>query len=129
MHHSLAALARCGNNLIVDHLLIEGEEPETWLTERLTLLSPFDVFFVGVHCSLDELERREQARGDRPTGLARWQIERMHRRTVYDFEVDTSVLTTQECAAQIVAALTTSSLEGIAATLKMQGEVPNGQKG
>jgi len=30
-HHSLAALAAAGSNLIVDHVLVQGEEPENWL--------------------------------------------------------------------------------------------------
>ena len=104
-HHSLAALAQCDNNLIVDHVLVEGAEPLNWLSECLTLLAPYNPFLVGVHCPLEELERREQDRGDRPIGLARWQYARMHRQIAYDFEVNTSVSTPEECAAQIIAAL------------------------
>jgi chloramphenicol 3-O phosphotransferase len=121
-HHSIAALALCGNNLIVDHVLVEGEEPSNWLPECLTLLTPFDVFFVGVRCSLEELERRETERGDRPTGLSRWQFDRMHRQVVYDFEVDTTVNSAEECAARIKAALSQSSPFGVAATLKLHEE-------
>jgi len=35
-HHSIVALAQCGNNLIVDHVLIEGAEPQNWVTECLS---------------------------------------------------------------------------------------------
>ncbi len=119
-HHSLRALAQCGNNLIVDHVLVQGEEPANWLPECLTLLADFDVFFVGVHCPLEELERRERERGDRPTGLAEWQYPRMHRQVAYDFEVNTLVHSTDECAAQILTALSQPLKGGLAATLRLQ---------
>lgn len=100
-HHSLAALAAAGNNLIVDHVLVQGVEPENWLTECLDLLAPFTVYFIGVHCPLEELRRREQARGDRGIGLAEWQLGRVHQHGVYDLEVDTSVSSAEQCALRI----------------------------
>ncbi|MEZ4647311.1 MAG: AAA family ATPase [Candidatus Eisenbacteria bacterium] len=63
-HRSLAAFAEAGNNLIVDHII----ESERWRTDLVELLTPFDVFCVGVHCPLPELERRERSRGDRRIG-------------------------------------------------------------
>lgn len=100
-HHSVAALAAAGSNLIVDHLLIQGVEPENWLTECLDLLTPFTVYFIGVHCPLEELRRREQARGDRGEGLAEWQLRHVHRHGVYDLELDTSALSAEQCALRI----------------------------
>lgn len=100
-HHSLAALAAAGSNLIVDHVLVQGVEPENWLTECLDLLAPFTVYFIGVRCPLEELRRREQARGDRGEGLAEWQLSRVHRHGVYDLEVDTAVLSAEQCAVSI----------------------------
>jgi chloramphenicol 3-O phosphotransferase len=52
------------------------------------LLGPFDVFFVGIHCPLEELERRERARSDRPPGDARRDFETIHRHAIYDLEID-----------------------------------------
>src|SRR5579862_5091765 len=34
-HHSLSAPASCGNRLIVDHVIVEGDEPANWLAECL----------------------------------------------------------------------------------------------
>ncbi len=116
-HHSIAALAECGNNLIVDHVLVEGEDPLTWVPECMSLLVPFDVFLVGVHCSLPELERRERERGDRPAGLANWQYTRMHLKVKYDVEVDTTEHTTEECVIQVLAALSLSTRHGFVATM------------
>lgn len=86
-HHSLAALAAAGNDMIVDHILVQGVEPQNWLTECLDLLVPYTVYFIGVHCSVEELRRRAQVRGDRGEGLAEWQSNRVHRHAVYDLEV------------------------------------------
>jgi chloramphenicol 3-O phosphotransferase len=83
-HHSLPALAKAGNNLIVEHIV----ETQEWMQLMLELLAPFDVFFVGVHCPLLELERREQIRGNRRIGEARQDFKIVHTFGVYDLEVD-----------------------------------------
>ncbi|WP_161882949.1 chloramphenicol phosphotransferase CPT family protein [Deinococcus alpinitundrae] len=98
-HRALAAFAAAGNNLVVDYVL---EETET-LGELMRLLAPFDVFFVGVHCPLPELERRERERGDRRIGDARADFERVHTFSSYDFEVE-SLGVPEENAAKILAA-------------------------
>ena len=100
-HHSVAALAAAGSNLVVDHLLIQGVEPQNWLAECLDLLAPFTVYFIGVHCPLEELRRREQERGDREEGQAERQLGHVHRHGVYDLELDTSVLSAEQCALKI----------------------------
>jgi chloramphenicol 3-O phosphotransferase len=58
-------------------------------------------FYVAVTCSLDELEAREQARGDRPPGLARRQHVEVFHDTPYALELDTSRTTVEQCAEQI----------------------------
>lgn len=98
-HRSLPAFAGAGNNLIVEHIV----ETRGWMNELVTLLSEVDVFFVGIHCPLNELERRERARGDRPLGDARRDFETIHRHAVYDLELD-SVGAPEDCADQLAAA-------------------------
>ena len=83
-HRCLPAFAKAGNNLIVDHII----EQEQWLADLVRLLAPFDVFFVGVHCPLPELERRERHRGDRRIGEARTDFHAVHRFTEYDLGID-----------------------------------------
>lgn len=63
------------------------------------------VLFVRVDCPLEELERREQQRGDRRPGQAREQIEKLHGPGVYDLTVDTYAQTLETGADQIIAAL------------------------
>lgn len=85
-HRTLPALAGAGNHLIIEHIV----ETQAWMTRLLELLSGHDVFFVGLHCPLDELERRERARGDRRIGEAKADFETTHTFCRYDFEVDTT---------------------------------------
>ena len=82
-HRSLAAYAGAGNNLVLEHIL----DTEGWLDQLVDLFAPFDVFFVGVHCPLDELVRREAMRGDRPAGSAAKDFHTIHKGLEYDFEV------------------------------------------
>lgn len=82
-HASVPALAAAGNNLVVEHIV----ESEEWMTRLVSLLQGNDVFFVGVHCPLEELERRERLRGDRRIGDAKADFETTHRFCEYDLEV------------------------------------------
>lgn len=84
-HRSLAAYAGAGNNLVLEHIL----DTAGWMDQLVDLFAPFDVFFVGVHCPLDELIRREALRGDRPLGSAAQDFHTIHQGLEYDFEVHT----------------------------------------
>ncbi|AZO79765.1 MULTISPECIES: chloramphenicol phosphotransferase [unclassified Bosea (in: a-proteobacteria)] len=84
---SLLAYIRCGNNLIVEHIM----ESRAWLLRLVCLLANEDVFFVGLHCDLAELERREIARGDRKVGDARRDYHQIHSYCLYDAELDSAV--------------------------------------
>ena len=84
LHQCLPALATAGNNVIFDHIV----ETKAWLYELASLLAELDVFFVGLHCSLPELERREMERGDRRRGEARQDFETVHSIPMYDLEID-----------------------------------------
>lgn len=82
-HASLPAYANAGNNLILEHIL----DREGWLEELHQVLCAHNVYFVGVHCPLDVLIKREAARGDRPLGSAKADFETVHIGKVYDVEV------------------------------------------
>lgn len=84
IHQCLPALANAGNNVIFDHII----ESRSWLDDLLGAVSNLDVFFVGLHCSLPELERREAERGNRRSGEARTDFETVHSITSYDLELD-----------------------------------------
>jgi len=84
LHQSLPALATAGNNIIFDHII----ETKPWLHELISLIAELDVFFVGLHCSLPELERREVQRGDRRKGEAEMDLKTVHGITSYDLELN-----------------------------------------
>ncbi|WP_433513067.1 chloramphenicol phosphotransferase CPT family protein [Nonomuraea sp. CA-143628] len=87
-HRCLPALAAAGNDLIVEHVI----EYRTWREDLSRLLTDFDVFLVGVHCDLAEIDRREHERGDRRIGEGREHVEinGMHAFGPYDYEVNTT---------------------------------------
>lgn len=94
MRRAVAVMAAEGNNLIVDEVMIGGEGARDYCE----LLEPFNFRLVGLFASLEVLEARERARGDRQIGLARWQFDRVHRGITYDLEVDTTTGTPADCA-------------------------------
>lgn len=100
-HRAVAGMAAAGNDVVADHVLTEP-----WrLDDLLDVFTPYEVLFVGVRCSLAELERRERARGDRQVGAARAQYELVHAHGRYDLEVDSGALDPAACARRIAAAL------------------------
>lgn len=101
MHHAIKALSCSGNNVIADHVLVEP----AWARECAVLFADLPAYLIGVRCPLEVIEAREAARGDRTLGQAKKQFERVHAYTRYDLEVDTSLLSPAECAAQIKARL------------------------
>jgi chloramphenicol 3-O phosphotransferase len=90
---------------LVDHVLVERE----WVQECATLSAGLPAYLIGIHCPLDLLEERERARKDRTLGQARLQFERVHKFTLYDLEVDTSLAPAEECAATIARFLSTGA--------------------
>lgn len=84
LQQCLPILANAGNNIVFDHII----ETKEMLHELLHLTADMDIYFVGLHCSLEELERREIARGNRGSGDARKDFETVHRITTYDLELD-----------------------------------------
>jgi chloramphenicol 3-O phosphotransferase len=100
-HRAVHAIAEGGTPVVVDDVMFERPLVEHWLTT----LEGLDVFSVAVHCELEELQRRELARGDRSPGQARSQFPLVHGHTPYDFSVDSTASSAQDCARAIVSAL------------------------
>lgn len=98
-HRSLVAYASAGNNLLLEHIL---EEPG-WASDLALMLQPFDVFFVGLHCELEELVRREMLRADRPIGSAADDFHRIHEGQRYDLQLH-SGQAVEDNAAQLISA-------------------------
>jgi chloramphenicol 3-O phosphotransferase len=97
MHRSIAALSLSGLNVLADHVLVEQD----WVKDCAQLFTGLPAYLVGIRCPLDVLEQREKERRDRTLGQARLQFERAHAHRLYDFEVDTSTASVEECAQRI----------------------------
>jgi len=101
MRAAIAACARCGNDLLVDDVLVESQWLEGWRRE----LADLDWLLVGAFAPLPVLEERERIRGNRITGEARAQADVIHAGIEYDVTVDTASQSPEECARVILATL------------------------
>lgn len=101
LHAFAVEAAASGLGVIVDGLLTS----RTWLKDAAEKLAERRAFLVAVRCPLEELERREAARGDRRVGAARSQYELIHAHGTYDLELDTSRAPAEECAERVAAML------------------------
>jgi chloramphenicol 3-O phosphotransferase len=96
-HRAAAATADSGQRLVIDDMMFEP-----WLLDDWTdVLQPYEVMLVGLHCSLDELERREGCRSDRDPGFARGHLARVHQCMTYDVELHTDRSSVAQCADEI----------------------------
>lgn len=93
----LATIAKTGSNVIA----VGGWLQTSWLLQLADTLEGIDALCVGVFCPLDELERRELARGDRGPGYARSQYDLVHTHAPYDVHINTSSQTTEEAVKAI----------------------------
>jgi chloramphenicol 3-O phosphotransferase len=112
MHHAAAAFADAGLGVVVDAVVARAD----WLRDAARQLSGRRVLLVGVHCDLEELRRRERERGDRGAGKAEAQLAFVHsvvrELCGYDFEVDTTRTSAEECARLIKRRLTEGPAPG-----------------
>ena len=99
MYESAAAISRSGRDVVIDNCLFDCENIAELSAE---IMKDCPVTMVRIKLPLDELERREIARGDRTPGKARWQEEHITPKddAAYDVIVDTS-RDSMECAETI----------------------------
>jgi chloramphenicol 3-O phosphotransferase len=99
LYRCAAVFADQGARVVLDLVLFEPK----WFLECKKELSGFRTAWVGLHCSIEELERRERKRGDRMVGFARSTIKRVHNHPdlFYDLEIQTDRTDLQTAAAQI----------------------------
>jgi chloramphenicol 3-O phosphotransferase len=97
MHRAIQALSKAGNNVVADHVLVESD----WAKDCANLFADLPAYLIGIQCPLDVLEQRERSRKNRTLGQAKLQFPVIHKYTLYDLEVDTSILSPEECARRI----------------------------
>lgn len=94
----VARLVEMGNVLVIDNAMVRAEH----VVDLLERVQAYRILLVGVHCTLDELNRRERQRQDRTIGEAAAQFNLVHRGIIYDVEVDSSTTGPSELAAEIM---------------------------
>lgn len=99
MHMAIDTLSRSGWNVVADHVLVE----ESWLAECVSMFADLPAYLVGIRCPLEVLVERERSRKNRTLGQAALQFPMVHRHGVYDLEVDTSLMSVEQCALAIKA--------------------------
>ena len=107
MYQFAAMVAKQGNNVIIDGVLLETSGfMDNYNKSRYEIareaLTDFDILMVEVYCPLDECKKRNIARKDRRENQSHEQQEIMSKNIKYDFYVDTSVCSTEECAKLIL---------------------------
>jgi len=91
-------LLECGHRVIIDDVS-EQESSQAWRHA----LRDYEVVYVGLTAPVEEIEAREQARGDRAVGSGRVQHGTVHQGVNYDLFFDTTVTPTDEIVRQILA--------------------------
>ena len=104
-HQTIAMFSDQGVPLVVDQILHNASTH----VHCLQVLATYPVLFVGVHCPVEVLARRESARGDRRVGQGQQQLAFVHRQEIYDVEVNTELESRAACCDKIIAWLQSGS--------------------
>ena len=91
-----------GHDLVIDNAVTARYQAELLLSATAS----HHVLLVGVRCSAATLRERERQRGDRRPGLAEQQLERIDAWLEYDLVVDTSKVSAEAAAAEILQSIT-----------------------
>ncbi|MCC3265230.1 chloramphenicol phosphotransferase CPT family protein [Arthrobacter gengyunqii] len=91
----LSSMATAGAHLILDEVILSGGAGQ----ERLrSMFGDVFMMWVGVRCAPEVAASREAQRPDRVEGMAREQALSVHNGMVYDFEVNTTNRSINDCA-------------------------------
>jgi chloramphenicol 3-O phosphotransferase len=124
LHATIAAHARAGCNVLVDHTLLDAE----WHRELAAMLAGLDVLWIEVRTAEHVLRAREAAQGARPEGAALELLAMMVRDAPVDLGVDGA--DPARAAADILHHLRTRSMRGqplarwVADAMPLQAEKP-----
>lgn len=109
LYESIAVQSQLGLNVVVDVGHHDNYSvPRGILFDCARILEGLPALLVGIRCPLDEIMRRRELTGYKgydesgsiPAPILLWQ-ESVHSPGIYDFEVDTSMHSAEECAALI----------------------------
>jgi len=106
MFQTIKLYSDLGLNAIVDHVFEKSffESELKSLDECIEILHEYPVLFIHVTCPIQELRRREKARGDRQIGQAESQLSTLvpQDTEIYDITIDTHEYSSRECTDKII---------------------------
>ena len=103
LYRTVRLFVEDGKNVIIDHVMTNDDKGVCEeLIDCVKFMHGIHVMFLFVSCPLDELNRREKARGDRNIGNAESQFIKLMPTDIYDFVVNTYDDTTEKCAELII---------------------------
>ena len=105
MYHTAKLYSDMGKHVLIDGILVEREEITPHYRQLLEILRDNPLDLVEVYCPLELCRQRNIARGDRFEEQSQEQAALMAKEIAYTMRVDTSIHSSQECAAQIVSRL------------------------
>ena len=105
MYHTAKLYSDMGKNVLIDGILVEREEIKPHYEQLKEILKDNPLDIVEVYCPLEICRQRNIARGDRFENQSREQSELMAEKIQYRMRVDTSTMSSAECAEVIVKGL------------------------
>jgi len=105
MYHTAKLYSDMGKNVLIDGILVEREEIKPHYQQLLEILKDNPLDIVEVYCPLEICRQRNIARGDRFETQSQEQFDLMAADIEYSMRVDTSVMSSGECAEKIVKGL------------------------
>lgn len=101
-----------GHDLVIDHAVTARYHVEA----LLAAVEGHEALVVGLDCPAEILIERERNRGDRRSGMAVQQQQRIHAWLAYDLVIDTGAVSAHDAARRIVELLESGRGEGIKKT-------------
>ena len=105
MYHTAKLYSDMGKNVLIDGILVEREEIRPHYEQLMEIMKDSPLEIVEVYCPLEICKQRNIERGDRYETQSEEQAELMNPEIRYSMRVDTSVLSPEACAEQIVKTL------------------------
>lgn len=105
MYYTAKLYSDMGKNVLIDGILVEREEIKPHYQQLLEILRDNPLDLVEVYCPLDICRQRNICRGNRGEMQSEEQHALMAKNIKYSVKVDTSILTSAECADKIVSKL------------------------
>ena len=105
LYRTVLAFAQSGYKVIIDGMILERQEfrnNESHYNMLRHTLRSCNLRIVEIYCPLDVCRRRNRARGNRYEGISDDYSKCMSSDVMYDFRVDTDVLSPHECCDRII---------------------------